>query len=142
MDRAEQEPQKGWQKILLVDDQPDDLFLTMRALKLASFSKVTVMHNGQEALAFLRNSSGGENDSREALPDLVIVDINMPVMNGVEMIKEMRKDPELSHVRVIVLSSSTNPRDKEQCLAMGVTGYLTKPPLPADLKRVIDSYSP
>lgn len=125
--------------ILLVDDHPDDVFLTVRALKKANMHNVIIRNHGRDALDFLRGRSDEDNDPDARFPDLILVDINMPVMNGLEMIEELKSDSGHKSIPVIVLSSSFNPKDHDACRALGVDAYLTKPCEANDFARVVES---
>jgi CheY-like chemotaxis protein len=126
----------GSRTILLVDDNPNDIFLAVRALRKADFKNVIVRNHGKEALEFLHSTSDGNNDSKAA-PEILIVDINMPIMNGMELIRALRADPLLGQLPVIVLSSSFNPKDQNTCKELGVHTYLIKPTSPNDFKSAI-----
>jgi two-component system response regulator len=137
--------EKVCKTILLVEDQPDDVFLTLRALRMGNLHRIIVKHHGQEALDFLRNAYGENSDAEKIYPDMIILDINMPIMNGIEMLREMRADPLLEKLPVVVLSSSSNPRDLDECRELGVIAYISKPPEKKDIVeilRLLDAPSP
>lgn|GEM_PF-632855 len=123
--------------VLLVEDHPDDEFLALRALHKARINRVIVKHEGYEALDYLRSTSGGSSSKGTSPPELIIIDINMPMMNGVEMLREIRADPTLKGLPVAVLTSSANPRDVEKCMELGICAYLTKPAEPEDIAHLL-----
>jgi len=108
--------------ILLVDDDEVDVMTVKRAFARANISNpIFVATNGIEALEMLRK------DSMPAKRRLVLLDINMPKMNGIEFLRELRADPELQHVTVVALTTSNADRDRLEAYKMNVAGYLLKP---------------
>lgn len=117
-------PQKSVE-ILLVDDNPGDVLLTRELLSETKVSNhVNVALSGMTALQFLRKE--GPYESAPS-PDLVLLDINMPVMSGLEMLKEMRSDPRLKSLPVIVLTSSDAEEDISKCYELHANSYVVKP---------------
>ena len=108
--------------ILLIDDDEVDVMTVKRAFARANISNpIFVATNGIEALEMLRK------DSMPAKRRLVLLDINMPKMNGIEFLRELRADPELQHVTVVALTTSNADRDRLEAYKMNVAGYLLKP---------------
>ena len=108
--------------ILLVDDDDVDVMNVRRAFKRANIANpIYVASNGIEALEALRN------DRIPAGRRLVLLDLNMPKMNGIEFLRELRKDPELSKACVVVLTTSNEDRDRTEAYQLNVAGYLLKP---------------
>ena len=112
-------------QVLLVDDEEGDIELTRLALAESGFPcQVMVAKDGLEAISALRrNTSDGA--SRQ-MPDLVFLDLNMPRMSGLEVLAEMKKDPDLSGIPVVVLSTSDVERDVAAAYKLGAAGYITK----------------
>ncbi len=107
--------------LLLVEDDEVDVLSVKRALKeLRAETQVAVVGNGEEALAYLR-------DPAQQRPFLILLDINLPRMNGPEFLSELRRDSSLAVVPVVVLTSSPHEADKERIYRLGVTGYFVKP---------------
>src|SRR6187551_417432 len=108
--------------ILLVEDDEVDIMTVKRAFAKANITNpLYVAHNGLEALEVLR---------KEDLPPkrrLILLDVNMPKMNGIEFLRELRKDPALAPTPVVVLTTSNNDRDKIDAFNFNVAGYLVKP---------------
>ncbi|HEX5338897.1 MAG TPA: response regulator [Gallionella sp.] len=121
--------------ILLVEDEPADANLVKSALKT---NKVfcTLHHemDGVDALAFLRRQ--GERYKDAPQPDLILLDLNMPRMNGREFLAEIKKDPELAAIPVVVLTTSDVERDVVSSYKLGAAGYITKP---VDMEQFIDA---
>ncbi|HEX2096468.1 MAG TPA: response regulator [Solirubrobacterales bacterium] len=108
--------------ILLVEDDEVDVMNVRRAFEKAHIANpLYVAGNGVEALAMLR---GGEIPSHRRL---VLLDLNMPRMNGIEFLRELRADPELAATPVVVLTTSTMDSDKLDAYNLNIAGYLVKP---------------
>ena len=118
--------------ILLVDDDEVDVLNVKRAFKKANITNpLYVASNGLEALAMLRD---GRVPSRNRI---VLLDLNMPRMNGLEFLRALRADPELSMTPVVVLTTSNEDRDKFEAYRMNVSGYLVKPVTVANFVEVM-----
>ncbi len=112
-------------EILLVDDNPGDIELARVALRDAKMmNEVHVARDGEEALAFLRR----RRRFRDApWPDLVILDLKMPKVDGYQVLAEMKADPELRRIPVIVMSSSSAESDLARAYDAQISAYLVKP---------------
>jgi CheY-like chemotaxis protein len=112
-------------EILLVEDNEDDIVLEQEALAEARL--VNLMHvvrDGEEAMAYLRRQGAYRN---ARTPGLVLLDINMPKKNGFEVLHEMKADPALSHIPVVMLTTSESEADVVKSYARGACSYITKP---------------
>jgi CheY-like chemotaxis protein len=108
--------------ILLVDDDEVDVMTVKRAFTKANIANpVFVARDGVDALEQLRN------DKVPASRRLVLLDLNMPRMNGIEFLREIRKDSELQALTVVVLTTSNEDRDRVEAFQLNVAGYLLKP---------------
>lgn len=108
--------------LVLIEDDDIDVMNVRRALERAHVTNpVFVAHNGIEGLELLRGNTVPK-DRR-----LVLLDLNMPKMNGIEFLRELRKDPALKSTPVVVLTTSDDDRDKVQAYDLNVAGYLLKP---------------
>ena len=108
--------------ILLVEDDEVDVMNVTRAFEKAHIANpVFVAGNGIEALQKLRN---GEIPNHRRL---VLLDLNMPRMNGIEFLRELRRDPDLCQTVVVVLTTSAQERDKFDAYGLNIAGYLVKP---------------
>jgi CheY-like chemotaxis protein len=111
--------------ILLVDDDEVDVMNVQRAFKKNNIlNPLYVAHNGLEALRVLRGK--GESQMPESRR-LVLLDLNMPKMNGMEFLRELRADPALRPTTVVVLTTSDDDRDKVEAYQLNVAGYILKP---------------
>ena len=113
--------------ILLVEDDDLDVMNVQRAFKKNNITNpLYVAGNGLEALEMLRGVDGGVPDVPEERR-LILLDLNMPKMNGIEFLHELRADPALRLIPVIVLTTSGEDRDKVEAYQMNVAGYILKP---------------
>jgi chemotaxis family two-component system response regulator Rcp1 len=111
--------------ILLVEDNPGDVRLTLEALRDGRISnQVSVAHDGEEALDFLRRR--GEHAGAER-PDLVLLDLNLPKKDGREVLQEVKADPELHRIPVIVLTTSSADEDVLLSYNLYANCYIKKP---------------
>ena len=102
--------------ILIIDDEKDLVSTVEYRLKFSDCEVITA-YNGQEGL----DKAAAEK------PDLILLDTNMPVMNGHETLKQLRANPELKHIPVIMLTAISSPQDIAAASAFGITDYVTKP---------------
>lgn len=118
--------------ILLVDDNEDDRFLTSRMLrKLPMPVRLEIARDGVEALTRLQGGNAAP------LPSLVLLDLQLPRLNGAEVLKQLRATPETRDIPVVVVSASGHPLDLDRCRKLGANGYLTKPLDAGQLNQVI-----
>jgi CheY-like chemotaxis protein len=119
--------------ILLVDDDDVDVMGVRRALtKLKIANPVVRARNGVEALALLRTADAVPS------PYMILLDINMPLMNGIEMLEELRKDEALAKAVVFVLTTSQDEQDKVAAYSKNVAGYIVKTQLGDGFMRVME----
>jgi CheY-like chemotaxis protein len=108
--------------ILLVDDDEVDIRTVQRAFEKANVTnRLFIAHDGIEALEMLRNGSVPKRRR------IVLLDINMPRMNGIEFLRTVRADPELKSLTVVMLTTSQNDRDRIDAHQLNIAGYLLKP---------------
>lgn len=109
--------------ILLVEDDEVDVMNVKRAFKKNNISnRLIVASNGLEALSILRSTT-----MEHPKPRIVLLDLNMPKMGGIEFLKEIRQDPELSSMSVFVMTTSNEDSDKIDAFNLNVAGYILKP---------------
>lgn len=110
--------------ILLVDDDPADVLIIREALESAAAHAVHVVEDGLQALAYLRREGPFSGAIR---PDLVLLDLNLPRKSGQEVLAEVKADPDLRVIPVVIVSSSDAPQDIMTSYARHANGYLVKP---------------
>ena len=107
--------------ILLVEDDHVDVMTVKRALKEIHVTNPLVnLENGEEALKYLR-------DPQSAKPCIILLDLNMPIMNGIEFLQVAKHDARLKRIPVVVLTTSEEQQDKVNSFDLGVAGYMAKP---------------
>jgi CheY-like chemotaxis protein len=112
--------------VLLIEDNPADVELLRRAFSAAQLDcDLTLLEDGAEALEFIRRLDSGAGDP---LPDLAVLDWNLPKNDGFEVLQAMRVSTAFAHVPVAVLSSSASGRERDRIEQTGVGRYITKPP--------------
>lgn len=111
--------------ILLVEDNEGDILLTLEAFEESKLkTKVSVARNGQEALDFLYK----KGEFKDALrPDLILLDINIPIYNGLEVLKTIKLDENLMKIPVIMLTTSSSQKDVEKAYGNYCNSYIKKP---------------
>lgn len=114
-------------KILIVDDEPNIVMSLEYTFKKNNY-EVFIARDGQEALDIVRSN----------LPDLVILDIMMPMVDGYNTLEQIRKDDQLRHIKVVFLSAKNKESDIEKGMALGADAYLTKP---FSIKKIVDEVS-
>lgn len=120
--------QKNDKGILLVEDNPDDEELTMMALDESNIlNKVTVAHDGIEALDYLFGTGIFAGRSIFSPPQIVLLDLKLPRMGGLEVLKRMRADPRTQFIPVVVLTSSSEEEDIISSYQLGANSYVRKP---------------
>lgn len=112
--------------LLLIDDDEVDVMTVQRAFKKNNITNpFYVASNGLEALAMLRGE--GDSPSIPSKRRLILLDLNMPKMGGIEFLRELRQDPDLKATPVIVLTTSNEDKDKVEAYHLNVAGYIVKP---------------
>lgn len=113
--------------ILLVEDNPDDVELTQRALQLNKISnRVEVVNDGEQALEYLHGKNAADGYERE-LPQLVLLDLKLPKVDGLEVLKELRGHERTKLLPVVILTSSKEERDMVEGYSRGANSYVRKP---------------
>lgn len=113
--------------ILLVEDNPDDQVLTLRALKKNQIpNRVVISGNGADALDYLFSEGIHVDRPAEDNPHLVLLDLNLPKLDGFQVLERLRKDVRTRLIPVVILTSSTQPRDIHMAYTLGANSYLRK----------------
>ncbi|TLY16320.1 MAG: response regulator [Nitrospirae bacterium] len=114
--------------ILLVEDNPDDEALTLRALKQNKIqNEVVVARDGAEALDYLFARGAYAGRDLRVMPQLILLDLKLPKVDGLEVLQRLRADPRTAHLPVVVLTSSREGRDVIESYRHGANSYIPKP---------------
>ena len=114
-------------EILLIDDNPGDARLIQESLRdAATPNRLSVVEDGMQALAFLRRAPAGHYAAAPR-PGLILLDLNLPKKNGREVLAEIKQDPHLRRIPVVVLSSSQDEHDIAYCYDLHANAYIVKP---------------
>jgi len=106
--------------ILIIEDSKAETHLLLQTLKMHNFpARVRVIHSGQDALKELSSLKGN-------LPGMILLDLRLQDIDGIEILHELKKDPETEAIPVIIRTGSHDPRDKKRCMELGVIDYMYK----------------
>jgi two-component system, response regulator len=123
--------------ILLVEDNPDDVQLTLRALKKSKvLNEVVVARDGVEALEYLFGTGKFMGRDTRVTPQLVLLDLKMPRMDGLEVLQRLRADARTKLLPVVVLTTSSEDRDRVESYTQGANSYVRKP---VDFEQFVDA---
>ena len=115
-------------EVLIVEDNPQDLELTLRALKKAKLTnKIQVARDGAEAVDFLFCRGPFAERTMDNFPKVVLLDLKLPKVDGLEVLKQMKDDARTRSIPVVVLTSSREQRDVVESYQLGVNSYIVKP---------------
>jgi two-component system response regulator len=114
--------------ILLVEDNPNDVELTLHAFRKNQISnRIHTARDGAEALDFLFGTGAYQHRSPALGPELVLLDLKLPLVDGLEVLRRLKADPRTRRIPVVVLTSSREDRDLDECYRLGVNSYIVKP---------------
>jgi chemotaxis family two-component system response regulator Rcp1 len=134
---AHASPQRETIDLLLVEDNPGDVRLTREALKEGQLSvNLSVAVDGVEAVEFLRRTGKFANAPR---PDLILLDLNLPRKSGREVLSEIKSDPDLKKIPVLVMTTSTSQQDIARAYSLNANCYIAKPMELQDFIEVVQS---
>jgi CheY-like chemotaxis protein len=121
--------------ILLVDDDEDDLFFARRALAKSDLPNNTfTVHDGIELMDYL-NQTGQYTPENAPAPDLILLDLNMPKMNGTEALRAIRKQLKFAHIPIILFTTSSAEQDIKASYKLGANSYIKKP---GDFNKLVE----
>jgi two-component system response regulator len=124
-------------EILLVEDNPDDIELTLRAFRKSNIANdVVVVRDGVEALDYLFARGRYSDRDQDALPQVVLLDLNLPRVGGLDVLEKVRANPKTKLLPVVILTSSTEERDLVSGYSLGANSYVRKP---VDFEQFADS---
>ena len=114
--------------ILLVEDNQDDYEATVRSLQKNHFmNPIQWCKSGQEALDYLYRKGDFTNNSDVKTPDLILLDLNMPGIDGRQVLQQLKADPEKCAIPVVILTTSKDSKDVDKCYEIGASTYIQKP---------------
>jgi CheY-like chemotaxis protein len=114
--------------ILLAEDDPDDILLTQEAIEESNIAgSLEVVHDGAELLDYLRGTGVHKKRKNQPLPTLILLDLNMPKIDGREVLQQIKADPKLRIIPIVVLTTSRLPEDVVTSYKLGVNSFITKP---------------
>lgn len=114
--------------ILLVEDNPDDVELTLRALKKNNVTnRVVVVQDGAEALEYLFATGRYADRLMSNFPKVILLDLKLPLVDGIEVLRQCKADERTRQIPVVVLTSSREEPDIQTCYSLGVNSYIVKP---------------
>jgi len=126
------------QTILLTEDNEDDIFIFERAFrKSGATNRLEVVRDGQEAHDYLAGAGKFADRKQFPLPALMLLDLKLPLRNGLELLEWLRSQPKLKNLPVVVLTSSAEHRDLDAARELGARYYLVKPPTPKTIAEII-----
>ncbi len=115
-------------RILLVEDNPSDLELTIYALKKEKLARdIQIARDGAEALDFLFNRGSSREGERPVMPDVIFLDLKLPKISGLEVLREIKSNPATRAIPVVVITSSEQDVDILKSYGLGANSYITKP---------------
>jgi len=118
--------------VLLVEDNQDDIDLTLHSFRRNNFAnEIKIAMDGEEALRYLARSKDGH-----ARPALILLDLKLPKISGLEILENIKSDRDLRRIPVVVLTSSEEAKDVDECYRLGANSYIVKP---VDFKRFMEA---
>lgn len=129
-------------RILLVDDNEADIKITVRALSKATVpSTVHTVYDGEQALQFLKKEHAPGTHVPFERPDLILLDLNMPRMDGFEFLRRAKSELTLKTIPVVIFSSSNNTKDIQHAYDLGAASYIQKPIDYNELIQLVESFN-
>ena len=124
--------------ILLIEDNEDDQRLTLRALRRNNImNEVVVACDGQEAVDYLFGTGSFSGRDLSVMPAVVVLDLNLPGLSGLDVLKRIRNTPETRRIPVVVLTSSEDENQIEESYASGANSFVRKPDDPSDFSEMV-----
>jgi len=115
-------------KILLIEDNPDDVELTLRAFKKNNImNEIIVKTDGVEAIDYFFGKEGIVSKNKDEFPILILLDLKLPRIDGIEVLKKLRKDERTKLIPIVILTSSKESADLLSCYRLGCNSYIRKP---------------
>lgn len=126
--------------IVIVDDDEDDLLISREAFEEVGLkARLVSLEDGQALIDYLRGNEPYSDRQAYPMPNLVMLDINMPRMNGIEVLEYVKSDASLRSLPIVMLTNSGDPETVRRCYAMGASSYIRKPFEYGELKKALDN---
>ncbi|MEM8832685.1 MAG: response regulator [Cyanobacteria bacterium P01_G01_bin.19] len=133
--------QQSEKPLLIIEDSDEDFAaLTILISKAQIHSPVYRCDDGESALDFLHRQGEYENPALSPRPSLIVLDLNLPGTDGREVLADLKHDPQLKTIPVVIFTTSSNPRDIQGCYLQGVNGYMVKPMNTKRLERLVQVF--
>jgi two-component system response regulator len=114
--------------VLLADDDEDDRLLAQDAMDAAGFGQqCKIVEDGEQLLQFLRGEGKFAKDDADAMPSVILLDLNMPILDGRDTLRQLKEDAFLKRIPVVIFSTSNNEEDINQGYELGASSYMVKP---------------
>ncbi len=124
--------------ILMVEDDPDDIYLIGEAIDECQLNAdINIVEDGEQLLDYLRHKGEYADPDGSPRPDLILLDLNMPRLDGREALAALKNDPDLRGIPVVVLTTSSAERDMKYSYAHGASGFVTKPVTFSGLREAV-----
>ena len=124
-------------EILLVEDNTSDVKLAMRAFEKNNLAnRVQVLRDGAEALEYLFHTGRYAGNANQSLPKIILLDLKLPIVDGLEVLKKIKSEPETRMIPVVVMTSSNQEKDMLESYHLGVNSYIQKP---VDFEQFIEA---
>ncbi|MDH7593223.1 MAG: response regulator [Methanomicrobiales archaeon] len=129
---------KSNKRILLVEDDPNDVELILHVFRWCKLGDlVDVVWDGEQALDYLFGEGEKSGDKGPPKPDVILLDLKLPKVSGLEVLRRLKAEPRTKHIPIVVLTSSSHERDVVECYQLGVNSFVTKPVNFNDFSTVI-----
>ncbi|MBE9045093.1 response regulator [Pleurocapsales cyanobacterium LEGE 10410] len=127
--------------LLIVEDSDEDFAALSRTIAKANIhSSIYRCEDGEDALEFLYHEGAYQDPRMYPRPALILLDLNLPGTDGRDVLNNLKQDAELRSIPVIVLTTSSNPKDIESCYRQGASGYLVKPMNLSKLRQLVETF--
>lgn len=131
-------PQAREVPILLIEDSPEDALLTIRAFRRGDIdNRIDVCETADRAVDYLRRGTESDTLGAEPLPCMIVLDLNLPGMDGRDFLKLIKSDDGLRPIPIVVLTTSDDPTDIETCYQNGANSFITKPSRPDEVQQAV-----
>ncbi|BAY61301.1 response regulator receiver protein [Calothrix brevissima NIES-22] len=127
--------------LLVVEDSNEDFRMLQRLMRrMCVQNPIYRCTNGDEVLDLLYQDSGNENPQTKLRPSVILLDLNLPGIDGRDILERLKQDISLREIPIVVFTTSSNPRDIEYCYQKGANGYLVKPMDAQELQKTIQAF--